>query len=256
MAYRMIIVDDEETIREGLSKSVGKTHPEIHIIGMADNGVDAWELYLANPGVEFILMDINIPKINGLEIVERILKEDRLCKIIIISGYSEFSYAQSALKMGVFDYLLKPVNQAALKNCLDKALASYRERLWEINQLKDIGGRESRSYRDSSKEAVSFIAENYTDSELSLNSVAERFAVSPSYLSRLIKQNTGLTFSDYITQLRIEQAKVLLLSGKAYMIYEVANWVGYSSQHYFSRIFKEYTGLSPREFRESSHPSE
>ena len=120
------------------------------------------------------------------------------------------------------------------------------------NGLKKIKEKEEVEKLDLAMDqaagAINFIQENYAEPEITLSLVAEKFHVSTSYLSRLIKQQTGSNFSDYITGLRIRQAKELLSSDK-HMIYEVASMIGYSSQHYFCRIFKEHTGCSPSDYR-------
>lgn len=97
--------------------------------------------------------------------------------------------------------------------------------------------------------AVKLIQDNYSDLDISLNSIAERLYITPSYLSALFKSEMGITFSDYLTEYRIEKAKELLKDVKI-KIYEVAEAVGYTDQHYFSKVFKNITSFTPKEYRE------
>lgn len=102
-------------------------------------------------------------------------------------------------------------------------------------------------------EAVEHIHDNFNDPTLSLTTVCSALAVSKSYLSPIFKSHTGKTFVEYLTELRAEQAKVLLNDGTL-KIYEVAERVGFRDAHYFSLTFKKQTGWSPTEYQESACP--
>ncbi|WBW96993.1 response regulator transcription factor [Oceanirhabdus sp. W0125-5] len=93
--------------------------------------------------------------------------------------------------------------------------------------------------------ALVFIKERYTEN-ISLSDVAKYVFMSESYLSRKIKKTIGISFTEYVTKLRIEKSIELMKEGK-YKIGEVANMVGYPDYRYFSRTFKKYTGKSPRD---------
>lgn len=95
--------------------------------------------------------------------------------------------------------------------------------------------------------AVRLIRENY-GRQLSLEGVAEQIHVSPKYLSRLFKDEMGIGFSEYLTQVRLEEAEKLL-SSSMLNVREIAAQVGYLDEKYFSRIFKKATGLKPTEYR-------
>jgi len=101
------------------------------------------------------------------------------------------------------------------------------------------------------KKVVDYIKENYHSGEISLSDISEKFFVSPSYLSRLFKKETGKNLSDFINEYRIEKAKQLLITTDL-KTYEVADRVGIPDPHYFSRLFKRYTGYSPSEYKEGA----
>ena len=102
--------------------------------------------------------------------------------------------------------------------------------------------------------AQSYIDGHYGEPELSLEEVAAAAQVSPGYLSRLLKHETGFSFIDYLTRVRINKA-VQIMSDPAVKVYEVAEAVGYQSQHYFSRAFKRVFGRSPVEYRRGGEDS-
>ena len=97
-------------------------------------------------------------------------------------------------------------------------------------------------------QAIKIINEQYMDANLSLLDVSSKIAVSPNYLSALIKKENGSTFKDLLTKKRIEKAQELLLSSSL-KIREISEACGYNDQHYFSYCFKKYTGMSPNACR-------
>lgn len=103
------------------------------------------------------------------------------------------------------------------------------------------------------QQAFEYIEENYRDPALSLSVIAQHLYVSPSYLSNLFKRKCEMNFVDYVTRLRMESAKKMLLS-TGLKAYEIALQVGYKDPQYFSNSFKKYTGLTPSEFRSDASP--
>jgi len=246
--FRAIIADDEETIRNGLKKLIESYELDLVVVGTAQDGEEAMQL-IETYQPELILMDINMPFMNGLEVIEKARELDPNSKIIIISGYDQFEYAQKALELGVFSYLLKPIQYRDFKNIIEKALNSYRERMWEINKLKEKN-MDNANYKCIGNQAIIYIKENFAQNDLSLNLIADQLHISQPYLTRIIKQKTGINFTDYLNRLRINMAINLLMDiDSNYTINDISNMVGYSSQHYFSRAFKNYIGLSPIQYK-------
>ncbi len=115
--------------------------------------------------------------------------------------------------------------------------------------------RQQTAYPGSVKEVIQFIEQNYGREELSLLDAARSIGISPQHLSRLFKKEMGVTFVDYLTKVRIRKSLELLGNGDM-KIYEIAEQVGYSTQHYFSSVFKKTLGVSPAEYRKGLHQSE
>ncbi len=95
--------------------------------------------------------------------------------------------------------------------------------------------------------ARKFVEEHYSE-KISLNQVASLLGVSVGHLSSSFKRQTGKNFMDYVTEYKVERAKELMDSGNGYMVYEIADMLGFDTPFYFSRVFKKVTGLSPRDY--------
>lgn len=392
--WDVLIADDEPIIREGIRNSIDWLSLQMNVIAEAEDGEEAIELSLLH-SIDILLVDINMPIANGLQVIKRVKSKLPDCRIIIITGYDEFKYAQEAIRLNVSDYLLKPIDPDHLLDLLNK----IKQELVKVNKQKDIMDRTSEQftknmptlihnffrewlqgnlaneeiknqlalyyldtkipkqliviscieflenkpilsekerseieeslkyhillffedteigyYDDNSgliiliswqviaknlivqleefirkelnmtitvytenneedyrnifmlykrcKESVqkeinispivrrakSIIEHHYADSTLSLEKVALTLQVSPVYLSRLIKQELGLSFVQLLTNKRMKQA-IYLLQSTDYPIISISELVGYESQHYFSTAFKKVMGLSPNKYR-------
>jgi AraC-like DNA-binding protein len=124
-------------------------------------------------------------------------------------------------------------------------------RIREILPLKPCKHTLHRQNSDVVREVIRIILEKYSDPDLDLGWVARRLPVSPKRLSHILNHEVGVSFRQMLRSTRIEEAKRMLASGQ-YSVKEVAVRVGFSDSHYFSRSFKELTGLSASEFRSYS----
>lgn len=120
-----MIVDDEEIVREGLQAILVKNFPKMNI-EVANNGKEALEIAKAFMP-DLVLMDIKMPGMNGLETIKNMKEEQLNTKFIMISAYAEFEYAQSAMKLGVNDYLLKPSKASEVVQTVSKVLSQISE---------------------------------------------------------------------------------------------------------------------------------
>ncbi len=108
--YTLLIVDDEKWVREGLRLTIDWESEGIQLQGEAADGEEAWKLAEAH-APDIIITDIKMPGMDGIALIETLAARKFHTKIIIISGYSDFNYAQKALKCGAFDYVLKPIEE-------------------------------------------------------------------------------------------------------------------------------------------------
>ena len=240
---KILICDDEAIIRNGLKKAIEKFPLDINVIAMARHGEEALALIEEHkPAV--VLMDINMPGMKGLDVIEQSNTISPKTQFIIISGHDEFEYAQRACRLNVFDYLLKPVDKENLFQVIQKACEHYIELVRTTNIYINENADNTLE-----EKAYSLILEKYLESDFSLQQLSDILNVSPSYTTRLVKQKCAMNFSDLINKLRIEQSMKLLAEPTDLKLWEISEAVGYSSQHYFSRVFKNITGYTPLEYR-------
>ncbi|MDQ0919077.1 response regulator [Paenibacillus sp. V4I5] len=392
--WKVLIADDESIIREGILSSLNWQQLGLEVVAEAEDGEEALELARKH-SVHILLVDLNMPIMNGMSLIKHMREELPDCKIIIITGHDEFTYAQAAIRMNVDDYILKPVNPAQLADVLTKItkqmasslekeehlqMASkqiernfslLRERFcleWMDGGLSEVEireqlaflkipdrapstlgviqwsgnsrGKELLSERDRQlylfaieniveellspytlvkfrdhlgmlvvllwdpvpadaiekmdaavqtylkitiasqfltgiegvtgvsnmyqqartslyKEAhlspfvrlaKDFIAQRYSNPEITLEMIANEMKVSPVYLGRIFKQELGIPFVNLLTHTRINHA-IHYLSTTDMTIIEISEKVGYDSQHYFSTAFKKVVGIAPNQYR-------
>lgn len=231
----IVVVEDEFKIRHGLLQLIEKLEMECRVTGEAENGYEGLKM-IRDLLPDVVITDIRMPKMDGLEMIENVRKLNIDTKFIILSGYAEFDYARKGLRLGVYEYLLKPVTISAVKDLL------YRLTSREAEEVKPGNAQYSKVIHDM----IGTIDKNYGQ-RLGLDVFADKYHLTPEYISSIFTKETGTNFSNYIKAVRMEKAKELLLHSNM-KIYDVALQVGYPDQKYFSKVFKEYTGVSAKEY--------
>lgn len=237
--YSVYIADDEMWVIVGLKKRIEKTGLPFQVIGEANNGVMALE-EIEKKKPDILFTDIRMPGYSGLELLELLRKKELQTKVILISGYAEFEYAQSAIRNGAYDYLLKPIDQEKLQIVLERILGDGAGILENEQEL--VAPSTIRKIMDE-------IKEHYTEN-ITLTGLAEKYAISVRYLSELLKEHLQLSFSEYISSKRIQKAKELL-ADESLSIEQIAEQTGYNDYFYFTKVFKKNTGISPSKYRKN-----
>ncbi|SDC37757.1 two component transcriptional regulator, AraC family [Pelagirhabdus alkalitolerans] len=251
---KILIVDDEPRTREGLKRTLDKYSEgqfNIMTLGNAHDAID----FLQQQTVHLLITDIRMPKMTGLSLLNVLKEQEIEPMVIVISAYSEFSYAQEALQLGVTDYLLKPIGKQKLVESVEAALEKQEEQnksKFMAKMVDDdlININAESSYSRSIKEAVHYIDEYY-DEELTLKEVAHHVHLNPSYLSTLFKEEIQLSFTEYLTRVRLQHAKQLLLTTDK-NVTEIAETVGYNTPKYFNKVFKEQENMTPSAYRKAN----
>ncbi|WMJ86277.1 response regulator transcription factor [Anaerocolumna sp. MB42-C2] len=239
---RVLIVDDEPYMIEYIKKLVDWRNYGFCQVLTAKGGSMARDLLLEYRP-ELLVTDIKMPKLSGLDL-SRIIKENHYpTKVVIISGYSEFEYAKQAIRYGVSEYLVKPV----LKNDFEESL----ERVLEKSFDRQAGVENREGVTNNQADVIycikKYIGVNY-DKNLSLDALGELVHLHPAYLSKIFKEATDVNLSNYIMEVRMQKAAQLLEQTEL-QIRKVMEQVGYQKSQYFSKLFKDKYGVTPKEYR-------
>lgn len=257
---KILIADDEGYERELLGDILDKRLGREAEVRMVENGrlaVDAASLWAA----DVVLMDIEMPGINGIDAARQILAQRPECKLIFITAYSLFTYAHEAVKLGACDYILKPVDPDDVERAVRRAEAQAEAQRQLEAMAAAASGELLESADNYDKAAVlmgkvkKYLQHNYMMYDISLDSVSAILNLNASYFSSLFKRTFQVNFLDYLTELRMDAAKELLrdpLRSTA----EVAGMVGYESANYFTRAFKKKVGMTPTDYRRRAAPAQ
>ena len=254
---KILIADDERYEREMLAEIIDKRFPHDAQCRMVENGrqsVDVAALW----GADIILMDIEMPGINGIDAAKLILAQRPDCKIIFVTAYSLFTYAHEAVRLGACDYILKPVNADDVERSIRRAM-DQTEAHRQLEEMAPAAALlEGNSAYDKTTllmgKVKKYLQHNYMMYDISLDSVSAILNINASYFSAQFKRAFGVNFVDYLTDLRMNAARELLMDPFRATA-EVASMVGYESPNYFARAFKKKTGMTPTEYRRSNAKS-
>lgn len=246
MNYGVLIIDDEPMICMGIKEMVDWKKHGFTKMDMRFSYHEGLKAALSGE-YTLVLCDVRLQDQSGLNIIRQMKAQGITSGVVIISGYAEFSYAQTALELGVFQYLLKPFPKETLDACLTRFTLSLPKPSPVEEHHESVDRRRSTRI----DRILEYIHENSTDSTLSLSRVASAFYMNASYLGQRFHQQTGVKFTDYLNLYRIVKACELLLNSQ-YLTYEISEIVGFGNINYFHRVFKKITGISTEEFRKKA----
>jgi len=295
---KMLIADDEKTIRESIRSVIPWEELDIRIVGLAKNGSEAYEMMLdENPDI--VLTDICMPGFSGLELIAQAFRSSPQTEFIILSGYSEFEYARKAMQYGVKHYLLKPCAPEELVRVVQDVKNDYNTRILRkvqqffLDYAKLSGADSQASYVETYfaketdatlqkmilgtaasngislpchsgpneeaagnerlqlqksvvDEVISYVQSNISNPNISLKWLAENLVyMNADYLGKLFTKQTGIKFSTFINNVRINAAKQLMQKDPTSHVCEIAEAIGLgNSPQYFNQLFKKATGMT------------
>lgn len=241
-----MLIDDEYAILEGLRHLVNWEECGAEIVGMYTNPHEAAH-DAARLMPDVIFTDIEMPELSGLELIAALKEENPGATFVILSAYDSFRYAQEAIVLQVYRYLLKPISSENLK----ELLADLTEKKVSIPS-KEKEADTPELYESEAdtliKKSLELIEEKYGDPDFKLSSIADSLFVNYSYLSHLFKTKTGRTLFSYLLDTRMEHASALLLE-TGLPIAEIARKTGYALTKNFHEAFRKYYGESPKNYR-------
>jgi len=242
--YKLLVVDDEYEIRNGLCKFFPWNEIGFEVIGQAENGKTAFD-FLQKNLTDVVLCDIMMPVMSGLDLAKLISTAKLKIRVIFFSGHKDFEYAQKALEFGVKSYILKSTNY----NELIRVFSNIKNELDEENPVTvpTVIPENGMNFNEKIISIIkNYAQEHYQD--VTLEDLTKQVHMNPDYISKFFKQKTGQNFSDFLIEVRMNKAADILKDVN-YKTYEVSDIVGYSNSSNFTRTFKSYFGMSPREYR-------
>ena len=218
---KVLLVEDENLIRRGLKFQMDWTAVNCVVAGEAASGQEGLE-QIQNLQPDIVITDIRMPDMDGLEMLAAGQAE---CPFdaIIISGYSEFEYAQQAIHLGVSEYLLKPVDLNELRSCLQKLVSRRQEGLANSeSSIPSITSFDPANLNNRyAATMLQYIQQHYAE-HISLTDLSQELNISCTHLKA-----------------------VELQKQRNYKLYEIAELVGFSDYKYFNKVYKRYVGYAP-----------
>ena len=237
---RVLLVDDEIMIREGFKKLFDWEAHGCEVAGEAADGMEALSrIDTLRPDI--VIMDINIPIMNGLKVIQMTRLKHPDIAFIIVSGYDDFSYCREALRLKITDYILKPVNYEEFGTCIDNLKISMF-----TNHIRNQA--EDEKFEERPIHSIMRFMQEHLKEDVSLSMLSDEFHMNPQYISQLFKSEMGVGFLAYLTNIRMEHAKKLLLASSL-SIGEISEESGYGDYRVFTKAFKKSEGVTPSQFR-------
>ncbi|MCM1267282.1 MAG: AraC family transcriptional regulator [Bacteroidales bacterium] len=243
--YKALIIDDEKPVQIAIQKLGHWNAYRIEQPRLAVNGKDGLQAMREfHPDIVFV--DMNMPVMDGASFLQAASQEFPNSQYIVVSGYDQFSYAQQALRYGACEYLLKPVEEEALNSAIEKAIL-------RLDPEAVFAPEETAQANISPEEVVAIIKEyieSHYNQNIRITMFSEQYFFSTEYLTRLFRNRYGCTIYEYVQKLRMERAKELL-EDENNKILDIAERLGYTDNHYFSKAFRNYYDISPSQYRKN-----
>lgn len=246
----VLLVDDEALLRRRVRETVPWEALGMEVAGEAGGAEEALRLVEAlRP--QIVLLDISMPRLNGLDLVPFIKRRVPEVKIIVLTGHTDLDHARKGVRAGVYDYLLKPLDRAELRDALERAGAACREAdRAEAEAVPEVSaGAEGVSGGSWLDVLTGWIDRRVPCGSVSLEEAAGEFAMHPSSLTRRVKRETGRSFGDLVAERRLAKLLELLDRRTDLLTYELGAFVGIDDPHYLSIFFRKRMGVSISEYR-------
>lgn len=260
--YKILIADDEELERKVLEMFITKYYRDSVEILVSKDGTDATIKALVDKP-DIIILDINMPGLNGLEVLEKIRTSGNLSKVIISTAFDEFDYAIKALRLGALDFLVKPVSKTVLISTITKAIDRIELEMAKETKIESIDTmykyiKENNLDQKENQDALicipsavlqvkEYIEKNYFKN-IGLDEIIDDCGYSKYHISRLFKSYQNCTIMEYLLRHRITIAKQFLRETNK-SVKEIALDIGFNDPNYFSLIFKRELSITPMQYR-------
>ena len=239
--WRILVADDDVTLQDLLTSFLGKEYE----VSPATTGADALARVCHEP-VDLVVLDHRLPDRTGLDVLAELKSIRPSLPVVMLTGYGSEWICAAAFKLGVADYLRKPVNAVDLVGAVHRILPPGPERRDFSQEGPMLRGLRAPLCTPIQR-AMDLIQQRYWE-QVSLSALAGQVGLSKYRLSRRFREEIGITFRDYVLRVRIERAKVFLGDNHV-SISEVAQNVGFGDLPHFDKVFKRFAGITPSAYR-------
>lgn len=245
--YSILVVEDNDELRGFIVQSLQSVY---HVIE-ALNGMEGWEMAITHLP-DLIISDVTMPEMNGLELCQRLKKEERTnhIPVIMLTAMASELHLVNGLEAGANLYMTKPfsiqVLELSVRNILqgrEELKQKYLHQLMLTPKLPETASPEGKFLN----KLMQLMEENMEDPEFNVGGLVEHIGMSQTVLYKKIKAITGLSITDFIKSQRLKRAAQLLSEGKL-NVAEVAYAVGFNDRKYFSKEFRKQFGLAPSDY--------
>lgn len=228
----VLLVDDEPLELDQLEYLIQPTFPywNIHKAGDAAQALSLFR----ETNFQLAFLDINLPGMSGLELGKILKDQNQNIDLVIVTAHHDFQFTKKSIRLGVIDYITKPIIQHEL---------AYVLKRFENHSLQ--------GYSKEITDVLMIIHDRYSE-KITLGELALEVYMNPSYLSRRFHEEVNMPLIEYLIDYRIQKAKEILITNMDWSISKVANQTGFNSQHYFSTVFRKIEGVSPKIYREQN----
>ena len=245
--YQVVLADNKQESLQKLEGLIPWNRHGFEVVLATTQPEHAYDFILNNRPA-LLITEIEMPALKGTELLKRLRENGHDTECIIVSSSTNFEYAREVMRYEVAEYFVKPMAPGQMAEILDK----IRQKVDTKNNVKQMlnAGRKAiqaqATVHAQLDQIIGFMSENYGEN-LKLQDLAARFFYNKNYLCELFKKHLNTTFSEYLTKIRIEHAKRLLLTGE-HSIGDIGEKVGYNDYAHFHKSFKKATGVTPKKF--------
>ena len=249
MPLRVLIVDDELPTHEAFRIMLDWEKLGCEMPDSAMDGEEALKK-MREKHYDIVLTDIRMPNMDGIALIRTLHSINTDARMMVITAYDYFSYAQEALRAGVEDYFLKPIDRHEVEARLEKLTADIQR---ERGDARDWAPSAQTGERESDQVAV--YLDHCFRQDLNVRELGKMFHMNPAYLGQQFHKATGQTIKDYINRKRIDWIKRMVAEDKM-PTQQVIQMAGYRNSGYFYRKFQEAEGVPFAQWRRQFRQSE
>lgn len=255
---RVLIVEDEEEIRSYLKAEL-KNDYRIHT---CENGREAYD-WILQELPDLVISDVMMPEMDGMTLCKKIKQNTNTnhIPIVLLTAKSNPEDRLEGIDIGADAYMVKPFQTELLKSTVANLLSSRRLLRNKFSGIQQQEGKIEKISLTSNDEKIlerimKVVNDHLSDPELNVEMLAAEVGLSRVHIHRKLKELTNLAPREFIKNIRLQQAAVLLAEDKKLSVSEVAYAVGYSNLSHFSSSFREKYGISPKEYSQKHSSSE